>query len=73
LGLQPIRGELPRNALAWVLGIALVYSVMFGTGALIFDQPRKLTVFGVIAAVSAFGLMLVYRNESSRDSTLQTR
>jgi hypothetical protein len=62
LGLTPIRGELRRNAIEWILGVVLVYSIMFGT-ALIFDQPRRLAIFAVSAALSAIGLAREYRRE----------
>jgi Na+/proline symporter len=53
LGLEPIAGEMVRNGILWIAGIVLVYSVMFGTGALIFDQPQKLLWFGVSTLLSA--------------------
>jgi Na+/proline symporter len=46
------RGEIPRNLLFWVLGTAFIYSIMFGTGALIFRQPARLDIFGGVALVS---------------------
>ena len=64
-GLEPPRGEMGRNTIAWILGIALVYSIMFGTGALIFGQARNLGLFSVIAAASFVGLIVVYRRESA--------
>ena len=63
LGMQPIRGELGRNAIEWILGIVLVYSIMFGTGALIFDQPRKLMIFAISTLLSGVGLFVAYRRE----------
>ena len=65
LGLQPIRGELRMNAVAWVLGIAMVYSVMFGTGALLFDQRQKLMIFSVIALISGTALFMLMRRRES--------
>jgi SSS family solute:Na+ symporter len=58
-GMEPARG-LGRNTLQWVLGVALVYSIMFATGALIFHETAKLMVFGAVLAVSAVGLWLAF-------------
>ncbi|HEV8230955.1 MAG TPA: sodium:solute symporter family protein [Thermoanaerobaculia bacterium] len=51
-GIAARRGEIPRNLLFWVLGTAFVYSIMFGTGALIFRQPTRLDIFGGVALAS---------------------
>jgi hypothetical protein len=46
------RGEIPRNLLFWALGIVFVYSIMFGTGAVIFGQHSRALLFGAAVAVS---------------------
>jgi SSS family solute:Na+ symporter len=61
LGLVPTRGEMGRNALAWLLGVVLVYSIMFGTGALLFGQMGKLTLFTALVLVSGLWLTLLMR------------
>jgi Na+/proline symporter len=46
------RGEIPRNLLYWALGTAFVYSIMFGTGAVIFGQTGRALLFGSAVAVT---------------------
>jgi solute:Na+ symporter, SSS family len=46
------RGEIPRNLLFWALGIVFVYSIMFGTGAVIFGQHARALLFGAALAIS---------------------
>jgi SSS family solute:Na+ symporter len=67
-GIRAPKGELALNAIAWVLGIVLVYSIMFATGALIFDERRNLIVFGSLLVVSAVALWEVLRREKRLDS-----
>lgn len=67
-GIRAPEGEITRNAIAWVLGIVLVYSIMFATGALIFNEQRKLLVFGTLLVVSGIGLWAVLARERKLDS-----
>jgi SSS family solute:Na+ symporter len=62
-GIEPIRGELSRNALAWVAGVVMVYSIMFATGAAIFHNARQFGIFGGALVVSAGLLVVVMRGE----------
>jgi hypothetical protein len=62
-----------RNAIAWVLGVVLVYSIMFASGALIFNEPRKLLVFGTLLVVSGTGLWAVLARERKLDSARSAR
>ncbi len=62
-GIVPVAGELPRNALAWLAGVVLVYSIMFATGAVIFHYPRQIMIFGTGVVVSAIVLSSVMRAE----------
>jgi Na+/proline symporter len=62
-GIEPVRGELGRNAIAWVAGVVLVYSIMFATGAALFHNAKQLTVFGTALVVSAIFLVVVMRRE----------
>jgi Na+/proline symporter len=74
LNLQPIRGEIPRNAAMWLFGIALVYSIMFATGALLFHQTQKLILFGTVMIVSLVGLVITMKREpASPLDTLSSR
>jgi len=63
IGIEPVRGELSRNAVAWVAGVVMVYSIMFTTGAVIFHYPRQIMIFGGALVVSASVLMVVMRGE----------
>jgi Na+/proline symporter len=56
-GIAPPRGEIARNFGFWVLGITLVYSLMFCAGGVIFHLPRQTAVFGVLLVLS--GTLLV--------------
>ena len=68
LRIEPPRGEIARNTLLWVLGIALVYAIMFATGALLFHQTGKLLLFGVITFVSAIGIVIAMHGETVTES-----
>ena len=67
-GIHAPKGEIALNAIAWVLGVILVYSIMFATGSLIFDERRNLATFGTLLVVSGVGLWLVMRREKALDS-----
>lgn len=59
-GIEPPRGEIAKNAILWVAGIAFVYSVMFATGAWIFGEREKLMGFAaamVISGVILFAML----------------
>jgi Na+/proline symporter len=68
-GFSAPKGEIARNFVMWILGVVLVYSIMFATGAFIFHQREKLTIFGGTLAVSAIALASMLRRERSLDST----
>src|SRR5581483_707349 len=67
-GIRGPRGEIARNALEWLLGVVMVYSIMFVTGALIFDERRKLMIFSILLVASAAGLWGVLRRDNRLDS-----
>ncbi|HYS52151.1 MAG TPA: sodium:solute symporter family protein [Thermoanaerobaculia bacterium] len=67
-GIRAPDGEITRNALAWVLGVILVYSIMFATGALLFDERRNLIVFSTSLIASAIALWWVMRREQAYES-----
>ncbi|HUJ14798.1 MAG TPA: sodium:solute symporter family protein [Thermoanaerobaculia bacterium] len=67
-GVRAPRGELTLNAIAWVVGVVLVYSIMFATGALIFDERRNLITFSVLVLVCSVALWVVLRREKSLDA-----
>jgi solute:Na+ symporter, SSS family len=55
-GLPERRAEILPNLLNWVLGVVLVYSVLFGIGEIIFGGMTRAALF-IIAAVVCGGLM----------------
>jgi len=67
-GIRAPQGEIARNAMAWVAGVVMVYSIMFATGALIFDERRNLIFFGVLLIASALALWALMRREKQLDS-----
>jgi solute:Na+ symporter, SSS family len=58
-GIEPVRGELGRNTIAWLAGVVLVYSIMFATGSLIFHNTRHLILFSIALVVSAIVVMRI--------------
>ena len=60
LHLEPVRGELARSAVSWLLGVVLVYSVMFATGAWLFGKS-SLPLFAISAVLSAGLLIMTMR------------
>lgn len=51
-GMAERSGEIWPNLLNWLLGILMVYSILFGIGELLFGDWPKVMLFFVIAAVS---------------------
>lgn len=66
-GIEPVRGELGRNAIAWLAGVVMVYSIMFATGSLIFHDTRHLIVFSIALVLSAIVVMRVMFTERLLD------
>jgi len=62
-GLAAPRGEIARNTIAWIAGVALVYSIMFATGGVIFHETAKVALFGSVLLISAIVLWAVLRRE----------
>ena len=67
-GLRAPAGEIGRNALCWLSGVILVYSIMFATGALLFHQTQKLIVFGIALVGSSAALWALLARERRLDS-----
>jgi Na+/proline symporter len=55
-GIAPPPGEIARNAVLWILGIAFVYSIMFATGGLIFGMRQQTLLFGALLVGSGVPL-----------------
>jgi len=69
-GVPPRRGEMLHNAICWLLGIALVYSVMFATGAFLFHDMRQLVLFGTVAVAGIVALTLLMRREPAESERI---
>jgi len=50
-------GEIASNLLNWVLGVALIYAMLFGIGEVIFGRWAKAALFIVIAFVSGAAMI----------------
>ena len=72
-GMRAPEGEMARNALACLFGIALVYSIMFATGAFLFHEREKLWFFATILVVSAVALYALLAQERRLDSAQSAR
>lgn len=62
-GIVPPPGEMARNAVLWVLGIAFVYSIMFATGGLIFGLRQQTLLFGLLLVASGVPLFWMLARE----------
>ena len=60
---EPIRGEIGRNLLLWIFGVVMVYSMMFATGSLIFNDHPRLFLFTTALIISASGLIWGLKRE----------
>lgn len=54
-------GSVTSSLVAWLLGCVLVYTVLFGTGSVLYGDVVKAIIFGVAAVVAATGLLRVLR------------
>jgi solute:Na+ symporter, SSS family len=55
-GLGPSADSLPMSLLGWILGCALVYSALFGTGSFLYGRTPQGILWLVIFGISAVGL-----------------
>jgi Na+/proline symporter len=58
VNIPPTR-DLGSNLIAWILGCAMVYLCLFGTGKLLLRQPAQ---GAILLALSALSAMALYRN-----------
>jgi Na+/proline symporter len=58
-GVAAAPDSLPQAMLAWMLGLAFVYSAMFGVGSFLFGNNTNAIVFGVVAVLSCAALVRV--------------
>jgi solute:Na+ symporter, SSS family len=70
-GVQGAKGEIARNLWFWLLGVVFVYSIMFATGALLFDQRRDLLIFGTTMIVSGAFLFIGLSREPAPEEGIQ--
>lgn len=71
-GIAPPPGDIGRRLILWILGVVFVYSIMFATGALLFDQPEKLAIFGIAMVVSGTAMFVLMARERDEDSSAVT-
>ncbi|MBW7934353.1 MAG: Na+:solute symporter [Gemmatimonadaceae bacterium] len=58
-GVGPSPDSLPQAMLGWVLGIAFVYSALFGAGSFIYGNNAQGAVFAVVFVLSGYGVVKV--------------
>src|SRR6266540_752206 len=56
----PPTRDLGRNLTAWLLGCAMVYLCLFGTGKLLLRQPGQGAVLLALSAASAYALYRIF-------------
>jgi len=56
-GLPPSRDSLPNALLGWVLGLFVIYSALFGTGAYVYGQVAGGIIYTVLFAVATVWLI----------------
>ena len=54
-------GSVTSSLVAWLLGCVLVYTVLFGTGSVLYGDVVEAIIFGLAAVVAATGLLRVLR------------
>jgi Na+/proline symporter len=70
-GVAGAKGEIARNLGFWLLGVVFVYSIMFTTGALLFDLPRQLMIFGAALVVSGALLFIGLSREPAPEKGIE--
>jgi Na+/proline symporter len=60
-GVPGSEDSLPQALLGWVLGVAFVYSGLFGTGSLLYGRMPQFAMWLVVFVVSGVGLSRVLR------------
>ncbi len=56
-GVGPSADSLPQALLGWVLGIAFIYSALFGTGSFLYGRTAQALIFLGVFAVSGIWLL----------------
>jgi len=68
-GVGPSSDSLPQALLGWVLGIAFIYSALFGTGSFLYGRtPQALIFLGVFAVSGIWLINLVPKLWGSRSA-----
>jgi len=68
-GMGPSSDSLPQALLGWVLGIAFIYSALFGTGSFLYGRtPQALIFLGVFAVSGIWLINLVPKLWGSRSA-----
>jgi hypothetical protein len=58
-GVGPSPDSLPQAMLGWVLGVAFVYSALFGSGSFLYGNTAQGAVFTVVFVLSGYGVVKV--------------
>jgi hypothetical protein len=58
-GVGPSPDSLPQAMLGWMLGIAFVYSALFGSGSFLYGNIGQGVVFTVVFVLSGYGVVKV--------------
>jgi Na+/proline symporter len=58
-GVGPSPDSLPQAMLGWMLGIAFVYSALFGSGSFLYGNTNQGIVFTVVFVLSGYGVVKV--------------
>ena len=67
-GGEPSLDSLPQAMLGWMLGCALVYAALFGTGSFLYGRMPQFYMWLVVFVVSAWGVWRVLRGYFSAPS-----
>jgi solute:Na+ symporter, SSS family len=69
----PPTRDLGRNLTAWLLGCAMVYLCLFGTGKLLLHQPKLGTILLTLSAVAAIALHCIFVTSFSQEPDITLR
>ncbi len=60
---ESVKGKMFRNFMGWILGVVLVYSALFATGKLLFQEWQEFAVWFIAMLVSGVLLWKVMRSD----------
>ncbi|HEY8712873.1 MAG TPA: sodium:solute symporter family protein [Thermoanaerobaculia bacterium] len=68
-GIEPPRGEMSRNFAMWIAGIVFVYSIMFGTGSILFHEPHRAMLYAALTIISGAILFTILNRDNAERLT----